>query len=181
MFGVGDDYWGWVAWAGETPYFEANPQVASMDRLAPLIPGGESLPIRPESHNVRQWKDLPHDELTRVALFFNREQYDGGRPALVFETAPGSRLRYIQMKAASVLWSTQGGGQQRTGVFGYRMGYYDMINRRCLMWEVNRRDGVVEWGECEHPCLPRSPGWSPGMPIPRGFGFGFNPRVIGEA
>jgi hypothetical protein len=160
------DYEGWVAWIDDTPIFE---HVEYNPKLLPLISDASHLEFREKAHNVLEWKELPHDKLTRVELYFCRKKYPG-QPAWRCDREPGLEMRFIQMKLGSITIATDrvhGGGQHRTGVVGYRVGLWIPSRKECKLWEINRSE-IIYMGEVSDPCAPRP------------TGFGFAPHVIGR-
>jgi len=160
------DYEGWVAWVGDVPIFE---HVEWNPKLLPLISDAEMTEHRSKANNVLEWKNLPHEKLTRVELYFGRKGIPD-QPAFRADCEPGFGMRFIQMKMGGVTIATDrssGGGQHRTGVVGYRMGFYVPSRKECQMWEITR-EKIIFMGKVTDPCAPR----------PKGFGFG--PHVIGR-
>jgi hypothetical protein len=160
------DYEGWVAWIGDTPIFE---HVEYNPKLLSLISDIPHLMFRGKNRNTMEWKQLPHDRLTRVELYFAKDKYPD-QPAWRCDRDPELEMRFIQMKLGSVVIATDtiaGGGQHRTGVVGYRMGFWIPGRKECQMWEVTRTE-LTYMGEVKDPCAPR----------PEGFGLA--PFVIGR-
>jgi len=158
------DYEGWVAWVNDDPIFE---HVEYNPRLLPIMPGSVSLEYRGKSNNTIAWKDLPHNKLTRVELYFAREKFQN-QPVWRADREPGLDMLFIQMKLGSITLSTnklETRGQQRTGLIGYRIGFWVPGRRECQMWEITRSN-IKYMGNVKDPCAPK--------PI----GFGLNPDII---
>jgi hypothetical protein len=153
-----------VAWVYDEPIFE---HVEFNPNLLPLLSGAQMLEYRAKSHNTLEWRDLPHDRLTRVELYFARERFPD-QPAWRADRELGLDMRFIQMKMGSIVIDSTGmDGQKRTGIIGYRMGFWIPSRKECQMWEFTR-NGYEYMGNVKDPCAPR----------PEGFGFA--PHVIGK-
>lgn len=158
------------------PIFERVDHNAALVQVAP---GGIDLPVRQEARNVKEWKDLPHDKVERVELYFLREHGYADRACIRIDRQPGAdAMRFIQFKRDGITVEagvtprdmfSPAAGQRRTGTFAYVIGFWDPRNKECQLHEFNVRDGYVNHGSVMHPCWPK--------PI----GFGLNPSVLGIA
>lgn len=160
------DYEGWVAWVDDVPIFE---HVEYNPKLLPLVSDAKMVEYRGKANNTLEWKDLPHNKLTRVELYFAREKYPN-QPVWRADREPGLEMRFIQMKMGSVVLATdalQTRGVQRTGVVGYKIGIWVPQRQECQMWEITRSE-MNFMGKVKDPCAPRPEG------------FGLSPHVIGR-
>lgn len=161
------DYEGWVAWVDGNPIFE---HVEYNPKLLPLFDDANALEYRGKSRNTLDWKDLPHDRITRVELYFARERY-ANQPVWRADREPGLNMRFIQMKMGSIVVATdmvnQIVGQKRTGAVGYKIGFWVPDRKECQLWEITRTD-LKHLGNVSNPCAP----------APNGFGL--SPSVVGK-
>jgi hypothetical protein len=163
-------YEGWVAWVNGQPIFEAVPL---NPRLAQLAPGAATQMTRQPGRNVMDWDDVPNERIDLLEVYFDRG-FRKEQPALMIAKNPGADLCFFQMKTTGmvvnvgVLAHAQHRGQERTGVHGYRIGYFDRKQNFSMMWEVQR--GV--WQPKEYPIVGH-PCW------PRPHGYGLNPTIMG--
>jgi hypothetical protein len=162
------DYEGWVAYVDGSPIFEAAP---FEPRLAQPVIGAHVHPYRPAGRNVIEWRDLPHERVHRVELYFCRQRYQ--QPVIRMDRQPGNvQLRFIQLKLGGLVLESgvgrdiTGGGPRRLGIRGYRIGYWNPATNECELFEITPRERL-HLGKRRHPCeLP-----------PRGFGLA--PHVVG--
>ncbi len=168
------NYEGWVAYANGSPIFEA---VEKNPYLKPLAPGVAEA-IRPRDRTHVEWRDLPHPQLQAIELYAFREVY-GIQPIMRIDREPGNEeLRFIQMKLGALQFGPGIAGQQRTGVIGYRIGYWNPVRFECDLIELTREhrkqmDPAGEFRPEGSPPLKTHPCWS----RPRGFGLG--PHTVG--
>jgi hypothetical protein len=151
------------------PIFEAVP---FSPKLIQAMPGGVEYSYRRESHNTMDWSKVPHDRLDRVELYFDRA-FKRDQPAIVLERVPGAKLRFFQLKMGSLVANAglnvaEQKGQVRTGIVGYRLGYYNETLGFAQMWEIRKH----VWQIKEHPIVGH-PCW------PRPLGYGLAPFVLG--
>lgn len=163
------DYEGWVAYVDSSPIFEAAPHDP---RLAQAIHGARTLPHRRVARNTLDWKDLPHERVHRLEVYFCRQSFPR-QPVVRIDRMPGQVLRWIQLKMGGLVLNAGAGirepfgaGVQRLGIVGYRIGWWNPAARECRLLEVTPR-GVKDLGTRQHPC----------EPAPRGFGLA--PHVVG--
>jgi len=165
-------YEGWVAWLKDgSPIFEAVP---FLPKLKQAIAGGLEFAYRKESRNTMDWIKVPFKQIDRLELYFDRS---AGRPqpAIMLAREPNAELRFFQMKMGSLVVSAginvlgnDGNGQMRTGIVGYRIGYYNEQLQFSQMWEIRRGvKQIKEYPVVGHPCWPRP------------HGYGLNPVVVG--
>lgn len=158
---IASGYEGWVAWIDGSPIFEAVP-VQSM--LAPVASGLHVTATRPMNRAVREWKDLPNGQIDQLELYFARDKFPG-QPVFRVWREPGSDVRMIQMKLGGVVF--MGTSQQRLGVIGYRVGFWNRHQMLCQVWEFRRDGSRIELPPVRDPTLPR----------PEGYGYA--PHVVG--
>jgi len=163
---AGSGYEGWVAWIDEggsvpVPVFEAIPKINS---LSPLIKGAKELPIRPVERGIQLWESLDQTKIQRLDLYFYPTVYE--QPAWRVDREPGfEHMRFIQMKMGGIRVNAFEGdpreaGDQvdaataRTGIYGYRMGYWDLKRGISELWEITLMHRKC-LGVRGHPCNPR--------------------------
>jgi len=163
------DYEGWVAWVDSVPIFEFTRRVYGQFQVAP---GLRQPSYNQPGRTCMEWKDLPKDRVQRVELFFCRERRPNGQhykqPVAIMPRPLGrADIRFLQMKMGAVVVGMSGSrGQERTGVNGYRLGYWDPKAGTCQLHEWTRVKHTY-LGERGHPCWPKP------------LGFGLNPGTVG--
>lgn len=183
------DYEGWVAWVdGEPAYVgdklvgfkNATPLFESIPHNPRLIQVASGLPDRAPRLPTRQvidWKQLPHERVVMLELYAFRDVYSR-QPVIQIQRQPGRDLRWIQYKKSGLIAHAGHrdrrreieGGQARTGITMWMIGYWDRTVGQCQIFGVPARGG--EWDRLEfdgsnHPCWPRP------------LGFGLSPVVLG--
>ena len=159
------DYQGWCAWLDDgTVILEA---VANPRGRLPLMAGGVELPTRREGRNVLDWKNLPHQRVTQLELYFFRKKYQ--QPCVRISTPPGwSHVRWLQYKAAGIVIPTAGNSSpERVGLYGYVPGYFDPKLMHAERYLVNRQGRDHQTIDV-HPCWSRDTG-----------GWALGPQVLG--
>lgn len=181
-------YEGWVAWVNDggpipVPIFEANPIIPT---LAPLIRGAKRLPVRPVERNVKMWDALDQTKIQRLDLFFYPTVYD--QPAWRVDREPGfTHMRFIQMKMGGLRINAYEGdpretegllstGVARTGLTGYRVGYWDTLRNISEIYEITLMHRT-SLGVRGCPCNPR-PRENETLDIKR-HGWALSPHVVG--
>lgn len=155
-------YEGWVAWLEDgSPVFE---QVSWDPSLARLIDGGRSLPYRGPAPNCLEWKDVPQQKVSRLELYFFRgEPYWSPyrQPIVLIQRSTPYPFQWIQMKMAGlqVQVGGNGDGQRRTGIQGYKVGYFDPRRVETHLIEVRSAGRKHHVLRGYHPCAPRPRGW----------------------
>lgn len=164
------DYIGWVVYVDGTPIFE---KVVHPAGRASVIAGGLELPTRHGDRKTMEWKKLPHSRIQGVELYFARHRFER-QPAVMLLREPGHELvRFIQMKQGAIQAQAIGGekggfsGIQRTGLFGYRIGYWDPKRQLCEIWTITMKETTKTSIVTRHPALP----------IP--LGLGIDPGIMG--
>lgn len=164
-------YQGWVVYVDGSPIFEAVPH---QPRLLQPARGSIVLPPRRPDRNTMEWKNLPHDRVHRLELYFARHRLTS-QPAIRIDRQPGNPdMRFLQSKLGGVAIGAGAGnsrdrldvGQQRLGVVGYRVGFWNPAANECRLFELTR-DTTRDLGSVLHPCWPAP------------LGFGIAPWVVG--
>lgn len=183
------DYVGWVAYVDNVPIYEHVPFAQGLRKggvgLAQPTPKAQTLTARAENRTTMEWRDLPHDKIQRVELYYARERVPVDRqPVIRFDREPGADLRFIQFKTGALLTASGMAtkknqedlkhlrmGQERIPLISWTMGYWDKRKGECVLVEVTPNadgEGCMEiYGPVPHPCWPR--------PI----GFGLAPHTVG--
>ena len=176
-------YIGWVVYVDGVPIYENVPHFQSSEKggvdMVQPIPGSLLLPNRHIARNCLQWDMLPHAKIQRLELWFGWEHTPPHKQPIVRLDRMGPDLRFIQYKRGAIVVDAGfaeesfGGGQSRTGVQSYLVGYWDPVPNITEIIEVKaQRDCVT--GEIPitrqavrgHPCWPRP------------YGFGLGPKVV---
>lgn len=158
------DYIGWVAYVDGQPIFEAVRRPVGAYQLAATAPDA---PIhRAEDRRTMQWRDLPHERVERVELYWARGQLS--QPAFRIDRAPDCHtMRFLQMKRGGISVPTQAGERPtRHGLVAYVIGYWDPARPLAELWEIGDRE-VRKLGAVKDP-------WAP-----KPEGFGLNRRAFG--
>jgi hypothetical protein len=180
------DYEGWVAYTAEGPIFERVPFSQASAKggygLAQPIPGAVLPTTREADRNTVEWRDLPHDKILRVELYWARHRVEPSRqPVVRLDRPVGMNVRFFQFKTGGVL--IQGGqssgvpvshnvfkdlsrGQERTGIIAWTVGYWDKDNGEAKLVEVTKTE-IIQRGPVCHPCWPTP------------YGFGLSPQAVG--
>lgn len=182
------DYIGWVAYVDGSPIHEHVPFAQGLRKggvgLAQLTPDAKGLPARPENRNTMEWRDLPHERVHRVELYWARENVPPShQPVIRLDRPQGADVRFIQFKRAALLTSAGfaakrdaadlkdlRSGQERIPLISWTIGVWDKRASEAVLLEVfpDRTEGYVEvHGPVPHPCWPR--------PV----GFGLAPHTVG--
>jgi hypothetical protein len=168
---AGAGYIGWVVWIDGSPIFQSVPHNA---KLAQASSSAYVQPVNRADRNTVDWKDLPQAKLSRFELYGLREFYPK-QPLFRMDRPPGApEVRWTCLTMQGIAIGTGGGlfGQTRTGIAGWRVGWFNPALDEFDLWEITRKhrrrmspagdylpnDGPALKG---HPCAPR----------PRGFGL----------
>jgi hypothetical protein len=185
------DYVGWCVHvldgaSNVVPIFEHVSFADSLSKggagLAQPIAGAFLLPHRREDRQTMKFENVPHTRAQRLELYFARHKLE--QPAVKIDREPGADVRFFQMKMGGVVVQSGAGGrtgdgpgQQRLGVAGYRVGYWDRRHNKAEMVEVKANGEKRLIGPVKHPCLPRIE--LPGGELSPDGGFGLNPTILG--
>jgi hypothetical protein len=168
-------YEGWVAYVDGSPIFEARPANVS---LAQLIPGAVDQ-VRAAARDTVEWRDLPQERVQAVELYAFHGHW-GEQPILRIDREPGfPQMRFIQMKLRGLIVPTHGArGLERTGIAGYRIGYYNPPRAEYDLLELtpqyrSQMDPAGGFRPPGAPPLKGHPCW------PRPHGFGLAPHTVG--
>lgn len=180
------DYEGWVAWLDGTPlvidgepagYANCLPVFEAVVLDPARLKTIEGVTERGARHRGRQtleWRDLPHERVSFLELYAFRSVYRR-QPVVQIQRPAGHDVRFIQFKKGGVAVSAGmgvgGGGQARTGVHSYVVGFHNSTTRQAATYEVKRTGGMPKetvLPEGVHPCWPRTVG-----------GLGLSPMVFG--
>lgn len=166
-----------TAWEGGRPIFEAVP--GPRPDLPAALPGARDLEARPRDRRNLTWGELPHEEVNCLELYFARDVFADQPVARIDRPQRAARepgWRWLQMKLGGVAAPSGPAAdleeQRRTGIQGWRIGYYNPFDQGgpvAGLVEVRPGDGAIEPEEIRgHPCWPRPLG-----------GWGIAPRVLG--
>lgn len=175
-------YVGWVATLTDgSVLFEAVPRATS------AMPGAVTKSRRPEDRNVIDWRDVPHERISRLEVYGFHDHYSE-QPLIRLDREPGATdIRYCVLTMAGLAVSTAGRkGVRHIGVSGWRVGWFNPARGEYDIWEIRKSgrrrlapDGTVLRPDGPplkgHPCAPR----------PAGFGiaphaFGLDGRQVME-
>ena len=182
-------YEGWVAWTDGTPVINPGSVLIGYDNSTPLFEAvphnpyrlgialdtGKEREVRATGRQTMDWKDLPHARVNTLELYGFRSAF--AQPVITIMRQLDRELRWIQYKRGAVVVQTLiravdevVTGQERTGITGWVVGYWDMTAGHAKLWEFNS-DGskgpILEFEGSNHPC------WS------KPLGFGLAPMVLG--
>jgi hypothetical protein len=155
-------YIGWVVWVDGVPIFQSVPHNS---KLAQPMSGAYLQQVRASDRNTMDWSDLPHDRIHRLELYGFHDIYD--QPVFRMDKPLDalSVVRYCCLTMGSVsVGSVE--GQRRTGIFGWKVGWFNTKRQECGIWEVSR-NGKRQLDCNGNPCLP----------YPEGLGI--SPTVFG--
>jgi len=170
-------YIGWVAWIDGAPVFERVPVNFS---LVQTTSTAVDKPVRRQSRNTVDWKELEHPKISRLEIYGFHEHYTQ-QPLFRMDRAPGAEeVRYACMTMQGIAFGPGIVGQARTGIAGWKVGWYNPKRKEFDLWQITRDerirlnphgnpDRLSEDGPaCKgHPCWPRP------------HGFGIAPWVFG--
>jgi hypothetical protein len=175
-------YIGWVAYVDGVPIYENVPYFQASEKGGPdmvqPMSGSLLLPNRQISRNCLQWEMLPHEKIQRLELWFGWDHTPPHKQPVIRLDRMGPELRFIQYKRGAIVVDAGyavesfGGGQSRTGVQSYVMGYWDPVPNITEIIEVKAQrpftgeSPITRQAVRGHPCWPR----------PHGFGLG--PQVV---
>lgn len=172
-------YIGWVVWIDGAPVFERVPVNFKLVQptATALLPQ-----TRPESRNTVDWKQLDHARIDRLEVFGFYEHFTQ-QPLMRLDRGPGMHgIRYCCMTMQGIAFGPGMIGQRRTGIAGWKVGWYNPHRSEFDLWEITRKHRKrlnPEWSptyrdERSQPCKGH-PCW------PRPYGFGISPHVFGLA
>jgi len=166
-------YIGWVVWIDDNPIFQSVP---TNFKLIQPAAGAYYPETRHPGRNVLDWKELPHERISRLEVYGLHEFYTH-QPLIRLDRPPGMAeqdVRFCCLTMGGLAVGTSGDqGQMRTGVAGWKVGWMNPVRREFDLWEITRTgrrrlnpaggylngDGAPLKG---HPCWPK----------PAGFGIG---------
>lgn len=170
-------YIGWVVYVDGSPIFQAVPVNVALKQLHADAYYPER---RPADRNTVDWKDLPHARIDRLELYGFHDDYTD-QPLFRMDREPGADVRYCCMAMAGIAVGTDPyllEGQVRTGIAGWKLGWFNVARLEYDLWEVtrqgrNRLSPAGGYLPHEGPPLAGHPCWQ------RPYGFGLAPFVFG--
>jgi len=170
-------YVGWVVWIDGAPVFQEVPVNL---QLYATVYGGTTIAPRRRDRRTVDWKDLDQTKIERLELFGFHEHYTD-QPLMRIDRQPGAtELRFACMTMQGLAFGTSIVGQVRTGIGGWKIGWYNPTLKEYDMWEIKRdsRQRMNPAGSPTH--LPNNGNACKGHPCwPRPYGFGIAPYVFG--
>lgn len=170
-------YVGWVVWIDGNPVFQ---EIPVNFKLVQSVRGALTIPTRRESRNTVDWRDLDHTKIDRLEIYGFYEHYTE-QPLFRMDRAPGAtELRYACMTMQGIAFGPGIVGQARTGIAGWKAGWYNPARREFDLWEITR-DHRAKLNPHGNPTyLPQNAAACKGHPCwPRPHGFGIAPFVFG--
>lgn len=191
-------YEGWVAWVDGHAVMGPDERILGYDKctalfeeikhqpeLTALVRDSKVRTPRASSRQTIEWKNLPHDRVVMLELYAFRDTYRHGgafgvgQPVVSMLRPYDHDVRWIQFKRGGVIVPSvshrdqERGGQRRTGISAWVIGYWNRTIGQAEVWEVPAAGGKwppkLEFQGINHPCWPRP------------FGFGYAPHVLGLA
>lgn len=170
-------YVGWVVWIDGNPVFQ---EVPVNFKLHQTVYGGLAVKNRRADRNTVDWRDLPHAKINRLEVYGFHEHYTH-QPLIRIDREPGAvDLRYACMTMQGLAFGPGIVGQARTGIAGWKVGWFNPARKEYDLWEI-RRDHRKRLNPAGSPqYLPENSNSCKGHPCwPRPYGFGIAPYVFG--
>jgi hypothetical protein len=170
-------YVGWVVWVDGAPVFQEVPVNLN---LQPLVYGATDITPRKGDRQTVDWKDLDQTKIERIEVYGFHEEYTE-QPLMRIDRQPGAaELRFCCLTMQALAFGPGILGQARTGVAGWKLGWYNPHLKEFDLWEIKRegRNRLNPSGSPVH--LPSNGNACKGHPCwPRPYGFGIAPYVFG--
>jgi len=165
------DYEGWVAHTNtDDVIYESLVDDPKKIQLA----AGVVEAVQRSDRTTLDWKDLPHDIVDHIELYWHRDIFRN-QPVVRVSRPPGeTNLRFIQYKMRGLQFSGISPDARRTGIVWYRLGFWDTVANVTKLVEVGLKGagdgkitGNIQELQAAHPCWPKP------------FGFGIAPQFVG--
>lgn len=170
-------YVGWVAWVDGVPVFQ---QVPRNLKLPPLVYGALDIAPRAGDRQTVEWKTLDKSKIERLEIYGFHDHYTE-QPLFRMDREPGAvGVRYCCMTMQGLAFGPGILGQARTGIAGWKIGWYNPQTKEYDLWEV-KRDSRQRLNPSRSPqYLPNNGNACKGHPCwPHPYGFGIAPDVFG--
>ena len=170
-------YTGWVVYIDGSPVFQEIPKNF---QIASTVYGGLEIAPRARDRRIVDWKDLDQTKIHRLEVYGFHEFYTQ-QPLLRVDREPGAKeLRYACLTMQGLAFGPGIVGQARTGIAGWKVGWYNPTIKQYDLWEIKRDSrkrlnpaGSPKYLHPESLACKGHPCW------PRPHGFGIAPYVFG--
>ena len=170
-------YVGWVAWIDGSPVFQEVPVNFA---LANTSLGGTTIASRSRDRRTVDWKDLDQTKIERLEVYGFHDHYTD-QPLMRIDRQPGAtELRFACLTMQGLAFGPGIVGQERTGLAGWKIGWYNPALKEYDLWEIKRESRQRLNPSGSPPYLHANGNACKGHPCwPRPYGFGIAPYVFG--